>query len=577
MHGPAGSSFAKGRLRLATTAWSVKYIITLFWGRCCHHGNSHSAAPAPEYGPEPDTGRRATLIWATSSTSVAFVRCVRPSIGLSSEAPSLASPAGDNFVRSDDSSGKTVVAAGHRNDRAAAAGSDVSGQATAAHRQRRPPRPAGELRRRHAVGGNRGAANQPSAHRQEGAGQRHPLSREPDSGARQKLGDVATGVLPVTWASNGVGGQQIMVTSGGRGYIFDLASDTFHLIEAAHFPANVIACAYLQTYFLVLPANSRQFHYSAQFNGLEWSAGDVAQKSNTPDVLRGLIVHDDVVRLIGSRTTETWYNSGDALTPFSPVQGGIIDAGMGPLETTQFVGGALIVLGSSKDGGAGEAWALTGQDPPVLTPAGVSRAWSTYDVTSDAYSYAYREASRWFYVVSFPTAKKTWVYDHTSKMWHRRSLLTSRGEEHHLARCHTVAFGRKHFVGSRVDGTIYEQSLEFFDDAGSEIRRVRRAPHVWDKNRMITVDRLEVYMQTGVARLDGQGSEPLLMLRYSVDGGHTWSDELLGDAGRTGAYGLQIEWRSLGQGEDWVFELASSEPIPHTWYGAALDATGDLD
>ena len=235
------------------------------------------------------------------------------------------------------------------------------------------------------------------------------------------------------------------------------------------------------------------------------------------------------------------------------------------------------MLGSSQHGGAGEAWALTGQDPPVLTPAGVSRAWSTYDVTSDAYSYAYREAARWFYVVSFPTAKKTWVYEHTTKMWHRRSLLTSRGEEHHLARCHTVAFGGKHFVGSRVDGTIYEQSLAFFDDDGAEIRRVRRAPHVWDKNRMVTVDRFEVYMQTGVATLEGQGSQPLLMLRYSVDGGHTWSDELLGDAGRIGQYGIQIEYRSLGQGEDWVFELASSEPVPHTWYGAALDATGDLD
>ena len=241
----------------------------------------------------------------------------------------------------------------------------------------------------------------------------------------------------------------------------------------------MIACAYIQTYFLVLPANSRQFHYSRQFNGLEWDALDVAQKANTPDVLRGLVVHDDVVRLIGSRTTETWYNSGDVLSPFAPAQGQIIDAGMGPLEATQFVGWALIVLGSSQDGGAGEAWALTGQDVPVITPAGVSRAWGDYDITSDAYAYTYREAGRWFYVVSFPTAKKTWVYDHTTKMWHRRSHLTAAGEEHHLARCHAVAFGGKHYVGSRLDGTVYEQSLKFFDDAGAAIRRVRRAPHVW--------------------------------------------------------------------------------------------------
>ena len=163
-------------------------------------------------------------------------------------------------------------------------------------------------------------------------------------------------------------------------------------------------------------------------------------------------------------------------------------------------------------------------------------------------------------------------------MWHRRSHLTAAGEEHHLARCHAVAFGGKHYVGSRLDGTVYEQSLKFFDDAGAAIRRVRRAPHVWsDFFRMVTISRFQVYTQVGVGRLRGQGSEPLLMMRYSVDGGHTWSNELFGDAGALGQYGIQIEWRALGQGEDWVFELASSEPIPHMWYGAALDAQGDLD
>ena len=125
----------------------------------------------------------------------------------------------------------------------------------------------------------------------------------------------------------------------------------------------------------------------------------------------------------------------------------IIDAGMGPLAT-QFVGGALIVLGSSQDGGAGEAWALTGQDVPVITPAGVSLAWGEYDITSDAYAYTYREAGRWFYVVSFPTAKKTWVYDHTTKMWHRRSHLTPRPERSTI----WPGVTRSHSAGSTPSG-----------------------------------------------------------------------------------------------------------------------------
>ena len=32
----------------------------------------------------------------------------------------------------------------------------------------------------------------------------------------------------------------------------------------------------------------------------------------------------------------------------------------------------------------------------------------------------------------------------------------------------------------------------------------------------------------------------------------------------------------LGQGRDWVIELAASDPIPHLWSGASVDAEGDL-
>ena len=194
-------------------------------------------------------------------------------------------------------------------------------------------------------------------------------------------------------------------------------------------------------------------------------------------IVRLIVLYEDLkfeLRLIGSRTTETWYNSGDVLSPFAPAQGQIIDAGMGPLEATQFVGGALIVLGSSQDGGAGEAWALTGQDVPVITPAGVSLAWGEYDITSDAYAYTYREAGRWFYVVSFPTAKKTWVYDHTTKMWHRRSHLTPRPERSTI----WPGVTRSHSAGSTTSGAGWtalstSKGSRFFDDAGNADWRPR--------------------------------------------------------------------------------------------------------
>ena len=127
-----------------------------------------------------------------------------------------------------------------------------------------------------------------------------------------------------------------------------------------------------------MPWNSRRFHFSNQLNGLVWSSGDLAQKANTPDVIRGLVVHDQVVRLIGSRTTETWYNAGDALTPFVPVQGTTIDVGMGPLRSAQYVGGAVLAISESQAGNR-ELLALTSQSPAILTPPGVSLAGAVRD------------------------------------------------------------------------------------------------------------------------------------------------------------------------------------------------------
>ena len=394
-------------------------------------------------------------------------------------------------------------------------------------------------------------------------------------GVPTKLGSVSQGRLPVTWASNGVGGQQVMLTAGGLGYIIDLATDSFEQISDVDFPGAVIGCAYLGTYFIVVPWNSRRFHFSAQLNGLAWSAGDLAQKADTPDVIRGLVVHDQVVRLIGSRTTETWYNSGDALTPFVPVQGTTIDVGMGPLRSAQYVGGAVLAISESQAGNR-ELLALTSQSPAILTPPGVSRAWGQYATVDDAYAWSYRQDGRWFYVVSFPSAKRTWVFDQTTRIWHERRYRASTGEEHHLGSCHALAFG-KHLVGSRGDGTIYEMSQSLYDDDGTAIRRVRRSPHIFTNNRDVTINRLALHADVGHGLATGQGSDPTSCSACRRTAATPGATRSLGDTGAPGQYGYEVEWWMLGQGRDWVIELAASDPIPHLWSGASVDAEGDLD
>jgi hypothetical protein len=43
-----------------------------------------------------------------------------------------------------------------------------------------------------------------------------------------------------------------------------------------------------------------------------------------------------------------------------------------------------------------------------------------------------------------------------------------------------------------------------------------------------------------------QGSDPQVMLRFSDDGGHTWSNEHWKSMGKIGRYGYRTIWRRLG-------------------------------
>ena len=58
--------------------------------------------------------------------------------------------------------------------------------------------------------------------------------------------------------------------------------------------------------------------------------------------------------------------------------------------------------------------------------------------------------------------------------------------------------------------------------------------------------KLQIDMETGVGLLTGgaQDTDPQLMLRWSDDGGHKWSNEHWQSAGKRGAY----RWRLCGVG-----------------------------
>ena len=83
----------------------------------------------------------------------------------------------------------------------------------------------------------------------------------------------------------------------------------------------------------------------------------------------------------------------------------------------------------------------------------------------------------------------------------------------------------------------------------------------------------QIELETGLGLSSGQGVDPQAMVRWSDDGGHTWSHEHWVSAGAEGNYGARAIWRRLGMGRDRVFEVVVSDPIPWRIMSAFIDVS----
>jgi hypothetical protein len=78
---------------------------------------------------------------------------------------------------------------------------------------------------------------------------------------------------------------------------------------------------------------------------------------------------------------------------------------------------------------------------------------------------------------------------------------------------------------------------------------------------------------TGIG--DPNGRDPMINLRWSNDGGHTWSNEYSAGAGKAGEYTKRVMFRRLGRARDRVYEISMSDPIPWRITDAYLKTGAD--
>ena len=75
------------------------------------------------------------------------------------------------------------------------------------------------------------------------------------------------------------------------------------------------------------------------------------------------------------------------------------------------------------------------------------------------------------------------------------------------------------------------------------------------------MNKLRLIMQTGVGIVTGQGSDPVVMLSLSIDGGETWTNEYQVKIGGGGAYQTRVDWYNINSFYDGLIKIRFSDPV----------------
>jgi len=415
-----------------------------------------------------------------------------------------------------------------------------------------------------------------------------------------------SGTGPVSMVDNGT---QLFIACGGPSYIYNNSTGAFGLITDPDFP-GALTVGYLDGYFVFIEPSSQKIWTTTLLDGTSIDPLDFASAEGNPDNLVSMIVDHREAWLFGTNSVEVWYDAGNADFPLQRIQGAYNEIGCAATFSVAKLDNGLFWLGSDARG-QGIVYRSQGYSGVRISTHAIEYAIAQYGNISDAIAYTYQQEGHSFYVLTFPSADKTWVYDVSTQAWHERAGFDNGNFTRHRSNCQ-MAYNSEVVVGDYANGNLYAFDLDVYADNGGiqkwlrswralptgQNNLTRTAHHslqldcesgvglsgldFTDPTYLITESGLFLITESGDFLISVEGSEtvgvnPRAMLRWSDDGGHTWSNEHWSPMGKIGVYQHRVFWRRLGMTlklRDRVYEVSGTDPVKVAIMGAELHLSG---
>lgn len=358
-------------------------------------------------------------------------------------------------------------------------------------------------------------------------------------------------------------------TDGNNRYSYNLTSDAFSTIASSDggFQGGV-STDYIDTFIIYNRPQSEQWG-STSVLSVDSPNLSFSSKDSTSDNLVTLIADHREAVLFGEFTTERWSNAGTFPFPFARIPGSLVQYGCAAVQSVSRVADSICWLSKNTRGQLIILKSVGYQVQRISTHAVENDILG--GVVADAVAYTFQMRGHEFYVLSFPTQDKTWVYDATTEMWTKWLYRDAYGNLHrHRSNCHVFWQGLN-LVGDWENGNVYELSPTTYTDDGAKILRLRRSTHITQSLHRVFYHALQIYFEPGVGNSVDPGADAIVSLRTSNDGGFTWGEYNSQSLGRIGQYKNRAFWRKLGFARDMVFEISTIESIKFVIVNAELD------
>jgi hypothetical protein len=383
-------------------------------------------------------------------------------------------------------------------------------------------------------------------------------------GTSETVGSGIGGSGPVSMSDNGV---QLCIVNGSQGWIYTLATGILEVITSpAFYPAFTVT--FMDGYFIFDRAGTNEWFLSALYDGTTYNGLDFASAEGQPGFVTATVQNLQLLFIVCTGHIELWYDAGTADFPFQRYAGGIINYGCISPYTILKQDGAIFLLGADK-----VVYRLQANVPIRVSSHAIEHAIQNCPQIANAFAMTWTLEGHKMVCLTVPSGGLTECFDISTGRWHDRNSVDANFNDLGAWRVTTaLQIYNQTYLGDGLSANVGILDWTTYTEFGFPMMGVIQSANQQRDRKRVFCGRFELDVQAGVGLTSGQGSNPLIILQKSKDGGMTYGiNQYPRSMGKQGEYRKRLRWIRQGESRQLMWRLVITDPVQRVIIAAFAD------